>query len=206
MSRIAPLLLTAFLVPAAAFAQKAPSVDKEAEKFNEIERGLFFGVQGGWNFFINPPAAEGTPRPFSPGQMAMVEVGYEFGERVSVAGFLIAAGNRASSTYIGFSNNRASGDFFTMVPGATARVNLLGFNDGQDVKRTWLYIRAGGGLAMFSPKPLLPNSDVLVFAGPGVEYFTRLRHFSVGLETTGSFMVGSGTVGFAITPNLRYAF
>ena len=48
--------------------------------------------------------------------------------------------------------------------------------------------------------------SVLVFGGPGIEYYTRLRHFSFGVEITGSYLVNSGAFGFAITPTLRYAF
>ena len=45
-----------------------------------------------------------------------------------------------------------------------------------------------------------------IFAGPGIEYFTRLRHFSIGLEATGSYLVNTGTIGFSVSPNLRFAF
>ncbi len=206
MGRIVITVCAALLFSSAAWAQ-APAKDKAAVTFNEIERGLFFGVQGGWLFLTNPPAQAGSQRPFSTGQTAFVEVGYELGERISVAAFLMAAQNRTSARYTGFSENHAfSGDFATLAPGATARFNLLGFNDGQDIKRTWLYARAGAGFAMFSPKTLLPRPDVLAFAGPGVEYFTRLRHFSVGLEAMGAYLVSGGTIGFTVTPNLRYAF
>lgn len=205
MIRNALVALFVLTAPSLALAQTAPAKDKAAVTFNEIERGLFFGVQGGWLFMLNPPAANG-PRPFSPGQTAMVEVGYEFGERVSVALFAMAAQNRASSTYTGHSDGTYSGDFASLVPGANVRVNAFGFSDSQGVKRTWLYVRGGAGFAMFSPKTLLPNGDIFLTAGPGVEYFTRLRHFSVGLEVTGSFLLTNATAGFAVTPNLRYAF
>lgn len=206
MRRPAFLLAALLFVPLAANAQSAPAKDKAAVTFNEIERGFFFGLQGGWLFMMNPPAASGTPRPFSPGQMAFLEMGYEFGERISVAGFLMGSANRASSTYVGFSNSQASGDFSALIPGATVRFNIIGFNDSQDVKRTWLYVRGGAGYALFSPKTLLPNGDVFAFGGPGVEYFTRLRHFSIGLEVTPSFFVTTGTMAVSVTPNLRYAF
>lgn len=194
------------LAPAVALAQKAPTRDKEAVVYNEIERGLFFGVQGGAFFVVNPPAAAGTPRPFSLGQMAFVEAGYEIGERVAIGAFLMESQNKASSTYIGFSGGRASGDFSALIPGATLRFNAVGFNDSQGVTRTWIYLRGGAGYAFFSPRTLLPNGDVYAFAGPGIEYFTRLRHFSIGLETTGSYLVSFGTLGFTVTPNLRFAF
>jgi hypothetical protein len=107
---------------------------------------------------------------------------------------------------VGNSGGTASGDFSTLVPGAVVRAHLVGFADSQEVKRTFFYVRGGAGYAVFSPKQLLPDSDILVFAGPGVEYYTRLRHFSVGLEVSGNYLINSGSFGFAVTPNLRYAF
>jgi hypothetical protein len=203
-------LFSVLVVPTLARAQQSSSAsnpvkDREAETFDEIERGLYFSVGGGPFFLVNPPASQG-PRPFSSGQMAQVEVGYDIGERLSVGLFVMGAANRAGSDYIGNSGGAASGDFSSLVPGATLRAHLVGFADSQEVKRTFIYARAGAGLALFSPKLLLPDSDILVFAGPGVEYYTRLRHFSVGIEVTGSYLVSSGSVGFAVTPNLRYAF
>jgi hypothetical protein len=196
------LALGTVLLPALALAQAAPTRDKEAVSFNEIERGFFVGVNGGYQFMLEAPGGG----PFSPGQQVAVEVGLEIGERVAIAVFALGQTNRAGAEYLGKSQGTASGDFFTLVPGASARFNLVGFNDVQGAKRTWLYLRGGAGLAMFSPKTLLPDSDIFGFAGAGVEYFTRLRHFSVGLEVTGTTLVSSGTFGLAVTPNLRYAF
>ena len=204
-------LFSVLVVPAFARAQNAPAPkeaagDRPVETFNEIERGLYFAVQGGPWFIVNPPSEGTNPRPFSPGQSAHVEVGFDLGERLSLGLFVLGAVNRAGSEYIGNSGGAASGDFSTLVPGATLRAHLVGFADSQGVQRTFFYARAGAGLALFSPKLLLPDSDILVFAGPGVEYYTRLRHFSVGLEVTGSYLVSSGSIGFALSPNLRYAF
>jgi hypothetical protein len=202
-------LLLVLGVPALASAQSPaanPVNDRPAEKFDEIERGLYFGVQGGAFFILNPPADEGGVRPFSSGQVAQVEVGVDLGERLSLGAFVLGAVNRAGSDYVGKSGGAASGDFSTLAFGGTARVHLKGFADSQEVQRLFIYARAGAGLAMFSPKLLLPESDILVFAGPGVEYYTRLRHFSVGVEVTGNYLVSAGSIGFAVTPNLRYAF
>ncbi len=84
-------------------------------------------------------------------------------------------------------------------------MSLAGIADANDVRRTWFYLRGGVGYAKFYPKALLP-ADAFAFAGPGIEYYTRFRHFSVGLEVTGSYLVNSKTFGFALAPNLRYAF
>ncbi len=210
MSRTFLMLCAVALLPFGAARAQAPSAasrDRTAVTFDEIERGFFFGVQGGARYLLNAPAPSGTRGPFSSGQAAFIEVGYEFGERISVAAFVMASQNRASSTYTGFSANKAySGDFSTVVPGANVKFNFLGFDDSQDVKRTWLYVRGGAGLALFSPTTILPDPDLMVFAGPGVEYFTRLRHFSVGLESTFTLLARTQSMGFTVTPNVRYAF
>ncbi|MFP2913131.1 adventurous gliding motility protein CglE [Pyxidicoccus sp. 3LFB2] len=209
MKALAPLALCAsFVLPMAASAQQPTTADgdRPAVTFDEIERGVYFAVMGGPLFLTNPPAPEGTPRPFSSGPMAQVEVGVDLGERLSVGLFVMGSSIRTSAEYVGNSGGAVSGDFSSMVPGLALRARLVGLADSQETKRTWFYLRAGGGLAMFSPKRLLPDSDILVFAGPGVEYYTRLRHFSVGLEVTGNYLVSGGSFGFAVAPNIRYAF
>lgn len=211
MNRLPPILVAALiLVASAAFAQSegtgASGGDKPVTSFQEIERGFYIGVGGGPFFIVNPPAAEGTPRPFSPGQMAQLEIGVDLGDRLSIGGMVMGSQSRAGSEYVGYSGGQASGDFSALVLGGVARFNLIGFDDAQQVRRTWLYLRGGAGYTMFAPNNLLDRSDVLVFAGPGVEYYTRLRHFSVGFEVAGTYLMTSGAFGFAVMPNLRYAF
>jgi hypothetical protein len=208
------LCLGTLLLAGSAFAQEttAPSgglatADDKADTFEEVERGFFLGAGAGPFFMLNPPAPQGATRPFSPGQMAQVELGVDLGSILSLSAFLTGTANRAGSDYTGLSGTTsASGDFASLVPGAAARLNFLGFEDAYQTKRTWLYLRAGAGIALFSPRQLLPAPDILVFGGPGVEYYTRLRHFSVGVEITGSLLLTTGSFGFAVTPNLRYAF
>lgn len=183
--------------------------DRPEVRFNEIERGFYLALSGGPNFISKLPAdAPGALRPSSSGLMIRVEAGYDLGERLSLGLFAALSTAKAGSDYLGNSNPQgsASGDYTQITPGLTARFSFVGFNDSQEVRRTWLYLRGGVGYAMFSPKSLLPGSDILVFAGPGVEYYTRLRHFSVGLEVTGSLLTKAGSFAVAVTPNLKYAF
>jgi hypothetical protein len=200
-------LLCLVAVPGAALAQGKALKDKEAVTFNEVERGFYVGATAGWWFLVNAPTSGGNG-PFSAGQAAQVELGMDIGERLSLGLFVMGANNRADSAYLGKAKvpGSASGDFSSITPGAVVRVMALGIADSQDVKRTWLYVRAGAGFMIFSPSTLLPDPDVMIFVGPGVEYYTRLRHFSIGIEVTGAFLLTSASVGFTITPNLRYAF
>jgi hypothetical protein len=185
----------------------APQSDKPAETFNEVERGFYAGTLVGPFFIMNAPAASTSPRPFAPGQVGGLEVGYDFGAFASAGLFLLGTANRAGSEYKGYSATGSySGDFAALIPGAAARINFFALADANQTRRTFLYVRAGAGYALFSPRQLLPTPDILVFAGPGVEYYTRLRHFSIGVELTGTFLVSSQAFGFALTPSLRYAF
>ena len=219
------------LAPCLVLAQGKELKEKPPPALNEIEHGFYIGITGGFWALINPPAntsvklddgttcsltttpACGSTQPFSGGQTAQVELGFDFGERLSIGLFVQGTANRAGSAYTGKSQDpkrngapAASGDFTTVIPGANARIGIVGFSDSQDVKRGWLYVRVGAGFVLYQPKALLPGPDVLIFAGPGIEYFTRLRHFSIGFEADFAFMALSASFGFSVTPMLRYAF
>lgn len=197
------LLIAVVLGSGVAVAQ---TKDKEAVTFDEVERGFYVGAGAGPFFLFNPPAAAGTERPFSPGQAGAVELGLDLGDLLSVGVFVQGTSNRTSNNYVGFSGGVWRGDFSALIPGAAVKVNLLGLKDAQDTRRTFIYLRAGAGYVMFAPRQLLPQPDILVFGGPGVEYYTRLRHFSIGVELAGNFLVSSGAFGVSLLPNLRYAF
>jgi hypothetical protein len=225
------LALLVVLAPALVLAQARELKEKPPPPLNEIEHGFYIGITAGFWSLINPPANTslkldngttcsltttppcGSKQYFSGGQTAQVELGWNFGERLSIGIFVQGTANRMGSDYTGKSQDpknggapAASGDFTTVIPGANVRIGIVGFSDSQDVKRGWLYVRAGAGFVLYPPKALLPGPDVLVYAGPGLEYFTRLRHFSIGLEADFVFMALSASFGFTVTPMLRYAF
>lgn len=226
------LVISAFLLTGVvALAQTKTVEDKKGETFNEIERGFFFGVNAGFWATAMPPASVDSPRPFLTGQSIQVEVGYDIGERVSPALFFLgAATNRAGREYRGFNPagksrdpqtkqlfdgagltgnvipETASGDFGMLIPGATVKVRLVGFADDQGVKRGWLYVRGSGGVVFYSPSELIRSLDVLVQGGVGFEYFTRLRHFSIGVEANVHGGLLTSSVGFSVLPTVRYAF
>jgi hypothetical protein len=190
-----------------AFGQPKPVEDKKAITYNEIERGFFFEVRGGFWSVVNPPRTATGTTYFSPGLAAQVDMGIDIGERVSPGLFLLAATNSMKSDYTGLSaGGTVSGDFSVLAPGAQVKVRIVGFNDSQDVKRTWVYARGGAAVVFYSPASLLPTLDVLISAGPGLEYFTSLRHFSIGIEANFNVMVLTQSVGFSVLPVVKYAF
>jgi hypothetical protein len=205
--RLARLVLAVCcLLPSLALAQAKPLEEKKAVTSNEIERGFFFEARAGFWSIVNPPSSNGRTY-FSPGVAMQVDMGFDIGERVSPSLFLLAATNPMKSDYTGLSENgTSSGDFSTLAPGAQVKVRLVGFDDSQDVKRTWLYARAAGAVVFYSPQSLIPKLDVLISAGAGVEYFTRLRHFSIGLEANFNFLALTQSIGFSVLPTVKYAF
>lgn len=210
------------LLPTLALAQAGTArvaTEKTVVPPNEIEHGFHIGLSGGAQLIFNPPAGEGSARYVLGGQQVQLHLGFDLGERVSLGLFVYSGSVRAGSDYTGtgrvirtnqagqsISAPVASGDFTTFSTGVTGKVNLVGFKDAQDVKRTWIYLRVGAGFTLYYPRALIPGFDVMLFAGPGIEYFTKLRHFSVGLEVTPVFQVLTQSFGLAITPNLRFTF
>ena len=181
--------------------------ERKGASFNEVERGFFLGVNAGFWGTINPPALTAKERYFSPGQAVQVEIGGDIGERVSLAAFFLATTNKMGSDYFGLnSTHTASGDYGSIAPGVTGKFRLVGFKDSQDVKRTWIYVRVQGAVMFYTPAGLKLPLDVMLAGGPGVEYFTRLRHFSIGVEANFNFMALTGSLGFSILPSVRYAF
>ena len=209
------ILLGGFLLASTSLAAEGGVTrEKQAAPLSEIERGFFFEARGGFWATVSPPGQSVTPggtmgaAGFSPGQAAEIDLGVDIGERVSLALSLLGAFNRNGSDYLGLATTprTATGDYSALVPGASAKIRIVGFPDEQGVSRTWLYVRLAGGAVFYSPKDLLPKLDALVTGGFGIEYFTRLRHFSVGLEANVNVALLTTTFGFSVLPTLKYSF
>jgi hypothetical protein len=190
----------------------APLIAAEAP-VDEIERGFYLGADVGLAYLGGLPAKAGTPSPSSLGATIRLEVGYDIGRYVTLNVFCAFSSYRAGSDYVGYSGGLASGDFTELTPGLAVRFNALGFADSQGVQRTWLYVKAGAGWSFFEPSALFTATPATSsysafygFAGIGVQYYTHLRHFSIGLEVDASFLGKSSDWGFLVTPNIRYAF
>ena len=94
----------------------------------------------------------------------------------------------------------------TSHPGLDLRYAYRGTRDRNDWERFFLYVHARGAYAMTYPKGLFGTSDVLVQVGPGVDYFTRLRHFSIGFALDYVYATKAKASGFAAYPTVRYTF
>src|SRR5262249_45735690 len=151
-----------------------------------------------WMFFNAPGGSfSNSTRPASIGQTIRLDIGVDIADRVVAGVMLQAASNRASSDYLGTTGVSASGDFSELLPGVSVKVNLVGINDSQDVQRLWLYLRAAAAAGLYFPKSLIDKFDIMIQGGPGIEYYTKLRHFAVGFELSFVFMALTQTIGMS---------
>ena len=173
-----------------------------------VERGLWFQVDYGPYYQI----------PFSlPQEMCAVEdtvgcLGSNIGLRV---GYDILNNLEADffirGTYANFVMDYGrvySGDVSSYYTGVSARFSYI------TTQRFHATIRGGGGVAVLVPAAAAGGGegDLAVFAPAvdaalGLEYFTLLRHISVGLEiSTIAYVWPSFTMGFTAMPTFKYTF
>ena len=205
-TRIA-IALAALLSAAAAAAQEAAPalpVDPRAPRFREVERGLFAGLEAGWVGYLETPVAEPARYPsagkgggMGSGLHAALLLGGDIGPRFSLAAVVLGEVPQAAVSY---------GSFSVVGGGADARWSFAGFRDGQGVERVFLYLHGRGVRFVTEPHGLFGTQDTQVGLGVGVEYYTRLRHFSVGLAVDGLYALKAKSPAIAVAPTLRYTF
>ncbi len=207
MRRTLAALLLACLPPAVFGQEAAPALqeDPRAARFREVERGLFSGFEVGYLHLLETPAATdlvafpyaGSGGGAAQGFVTGVHVGYDLTSRLAVSLFLWQGNATANASY---------GAFNLTAVGADLRFALLGMRDSNEVERLYLYLHARGGYVWTYPKGLFGDTDVLAQGGVGVEYYTRLRHFSVGVVVDGLYFTTAKATGLSVVPTLRYTF
>jgi hypothetical protein len=199
-------LCAALAAPGASAQEAAPALpeDPRAPRFRELERGPFAALEAGWVGIFKTPVAQPARYPsagggggFASGLHLAVLAGAELGPRLALSLVLLGEAPQAAVSY---------GAFSLVGGGADVRLTLAGSRDSQQVERLFLFAHARGVWFVTEPHGLFGTRDALVAAGPGVEYFTRLRHFSIALGLDGLFALKAKAPGIAAVPTLRYTF
>jgi hypothetical protein len=201
------LVAALLLAPALALAQDAaPQLqeDPRAARFRDVERGFFVGFEAGYLGLLDTPTADrdryvlaGESGGRAGGVVVGATVGVDLGSRLSLALYGQGGNARASANY---------GAFSLLSAGADVKVALRGWRDRNDWERLYFYVHGRGGYAKSYPAGLFGTTDLVVAGGPGVEYFTKLRHFSIALGADVVYATKASAVGFALYPTLRYTF
>jgi hypothetical protein len=201
-------LAAVLAAPLAAAAQDtaAPQLqeDPRAPKFRDVERGLFFGLEAGYLRMLETPTADTEKFPYagtgggsSGGLLLGVTFGVDLGNRLSIAAFGQGGTQTAGSKY---------GAFSLYSGGLDLRVAVFGKKDRNDFERFYVYVHGRGGFARTYPEGLFGTDELVFSGGPGLEYFTPLRHFSVGFATDYVYASKAKASGFALYPTVRYTF
>lgn len=199
------------VTPGFALAQREqPSADRPELPYREVERGAWIASDVGAVFYFELPGEGGA---FSSGALIGLEAGYDLTPSLQAGVVVWGQAVGAPVTYEGIIDPEvdpkdARGDFYSLLAGSSLRYSFARFADDNGVDRTFLYGRVAGGLALNRPVGILDENGLFGTAAVGVEYFTRLRHFAVGLEAGGiGVFVDSGTaIGATVLPHLSYTF
>lgn len=211
MPTFATRLLLAAAVALAATAGRAQDAapgavdDPRAPKFADVERGLFVGLQAGWPVVLletpteDPvkfPQAEGGGGT-AIGLAAGLQLGYDVTNRLAVSIFLDGYFMEADASY---------GAFDLMSAGLDVRYAFYAAKDRNGWERLFVYLHGRGGYVLTHPEGLFGDTDLLLGAGVGVEYFAQLRHFSWWAQIDGVYVLAAASPGAALLTGVRYTF
>jgi hypothetical protein len=198
------LLVIAASVPAR--AEEAGTVQEKPRALNEVEHGFNTGGQFGVLFLDAP----GTNGGLAVGTVAGVSVGFDITSWIGIELFLLSGAVVAPNEYAGLSGGTVTGDFTVFLPGGEVKVHVPLGSDSNGVNR--LYLDLGAGLGALFPRPtdLIVKGPLTAGKGDlGIEYFTHLRHLSLGLRVDGFIAPvpsSSSLAAFGISPFIRYSF
>jgi hypothetical protein len=200
------LAVLALALAAPAVAQQPAPIpeDPRAPRFDEVESGLFAGFETGAIVLLRTPTADPVKYPFAgedggraTGLLVGAHLGYDLSERFAASVFALGGNAEAGASY---------GAFGILATGLDLRLSLWSRPDRNGIDRLHLYVHGRGGWLLTRPEGLFGTSDLYVAGGPGIEYVTRLRHFSVGLAADAIWLPRAGVPGFSLAPTVRYTF
>jgi hypothetical protein len=202
-----PTVALAIALAGPARAQEAaPTLEQDPRvaKFRDVERGFFVGFEAGYLSFFSTPVAEPARHPYagkeggaSSGFALGASIGYDLTDRIGVSIFALGANEKASVDY---------GAFSLYAVGLDARFAFWTMKDRNGWERIFAYAHARGGYARTFPRGLFGDVETLAGGGVGVEYYARLRHFSVGASLDLVRALKAGATGWSLTPTVRYTF
>ncbi len=196
-------LALALATPCLAQAQSpSPIEDKPALKFAEVERGFYLDAQVGALVLFSPNANQNAG--VSPGFSIQVGLGYDITDRFSLNLFFLGSNIDMPSGFR--STNDMAGDVSAFTIGLLGSFAFFGHPDPNGIDRLFLDAHAGVGVSLMGPKDVYESVDILVRAGIGLEYFTRLRHFSIGVDLDFAYGIQNLGAGVLILPQMKYTF
>ncbi len=170
-------------------------------KIHAVERGLWVSMDYGpyYQLAMGFPQHESFP---NLGSQVGLRLGYDIMNNLEVDAFLRGSFAKFDTVYA----QVYSGDLATYYGGLSLRFSYLTIPP--PLNRFHATVRLGAGGALLMPAEAAGGQAFapLVDAALGVEYFTRLRHFSVGMELATQMYLMPFSVGFSLYPTFKYTF
>jgi hypothetical protein len=177
-----------------------PAIDEKEEVTFERQIGWYFEGRGGAFFTVGATRGYSNAQPFYG-----FEFGYDVTPKLSLQ-FIYASGYQAA-------NPLCRDDQGLVCTGYHEDFGLAFFDLGADYDlfsgRRWAFeARLGGGVTVISPaaKPDHSPVDGNFFAGLRFEYYTLLKHFTLGLESDFFYVLPTGIPAIAIAASILYNF
>ncbi len=192
--------------PAAPPGEKTPApaqvIDESEEVTFERRVGWYLEGRGGVFFTLAGKRGYSNAQPFYG-----FEFGYDITDRFSIQ-FGFGNGYQAANP-LEYPENCTG----TNCSAYHLDFGLAFFNISADYDifygRRWAFeVRAGGGVVLITPsaKPDQTPVDGDVFGGLRFEWFTLLRHFTLGLETDFYYVIPTNIPALSITVSILYNF
>ena len=136
-----------------------------------------------------------------PGTRVGTRVGFDILNNIAIDAFVLGNFNQGLINIEDARDKQMTGDLSHLSVGAGARFAFI------TTERVFTFVRAGGGYAFWFPASLAGNiGSVHLDASLGVEYYTKLRHLSVGVEADFQALIAPMAIGVQVYPTLKYTF
>jgi hypothetical protein len=208
---VAALVVVVALISGSAYAADQPPATTE-KQLNEVMKGWYLQAEGGFMYALKSDIPN-----LGAGGILSIFAGYDIKDIVAVELGLVGA---FSPAYNNGTTNPSSGlvsSSLTMgIVEANVKVSYL------TMQRWFFYARVGVGASFNTPTSVnvmngavpgkleLPLVTPAISIAPGFEYYTNIRHFSIGLDIKAMMLplLGGGPGSYFLTaqPYLKYTF
>ncbi len=178
--------------------------DTKVVDIDEVERGVFVSVDYGPAYYLPLGGAgfvDQNPTGLVPGTRIGVRVGYDILNNVAIDAFVLGVFQQGDIDLDTVRNGGKTGDLAHIAPGIGARFAFV------TTERVFAYARVGVGYALWFPSDISGAfGSIHTDASVGVEYYTKLRHVSVGVEAAFQALLLPNSFGVHVYPTVKYTF
>lgn len=184
--------------------------DTRVVDIDEVERGFFVSVDFGPTYYL-PMTGAGfvplNPNANTPASRFGLRLGYDILNNIAVDAFVLGGFQQGGIDQQAIRDGKTTGDMAFIAPGAAVRFAFI------TTERVFAFARVGAGYALWVPASTAGGPSDGSFYGSihtdasiGVEYYTKLRHISVGVEADFQALLAPMAFGISIYPTLKYTF